>query len=132
MNQPALKLVSSSNPFRAPKNQARRNVAVMARGVAIGASVPVFAHTMAHHSSFGGTNVTTAIVAGCLLYSAPTVYQWAERVTRQWFKALGLVLCLEGVLVASPVAWCSWVALGLLVAVNATQFGAFKAPKRRF
>lgn len=121
MSQPALKIVKNSpvKTRKASTPRAKKSVTSLPRvisGALLGGFIPVAAHTLAHHSTMGWT-LTGLIVAGCLLYSAPTVYQWAEKFGK--LKAFGFVLCLEGVLVASPVAWLSWCALGLLAGVNA-------------
>ena len=77
------------------------------------------------------------LVAGGLAFSASTVYRWAASAFRPsaghmtWWervytriKALGFVLLVEGVLLLSPLAELSYVALGVLVVINALGTGA--------
>lgn len=150
MNAPAIRLVQ---PAKTPRKRASRRVKAstvklkinrgrVIGGTVLGASIPVFAHTMAQEASFG-TNVPSLVVAGCLLYSAPTVYEWAsnfagkpakidsdgitlEPARPATLKAFGFVVCLEAVLIASPVEWCAWVAMGLLMAINAVALATRK------
>lgn len=142
MANPALKLVKAPSP-KARKRSPRRSKAVRALsipaatgGAILGGTVPLMAHTMAQASPFG-LNVASLVVGACLLYSAPTVHEWAANAVGKpatpetehdiarpaqpaTWKALGFVVCLEAVLVASPVAWCSWLAMVLLMGINAT------------
>jgi hypothetical protein len=141
MSTPALKIVrsdrKSSPSVKAPRAARKPKSCLPAAigGGILGAFVPLAAHTLSHHQSFG-TGYTTSIVIACLAYSAPTVVAWASSFTMagsrrdHWLikgigatKALGFVVCLEGILVASPVAWLSWIALVLLMGINATVLG---------
>lgn len=77
------------------------------------------------------------LVAGGLAFSATTVYRWAASAFRPsggqltWWesvytrvKAAGFVLLVEGVLMFSPMTELSYVALGVLVVINALGTGA--------
>lgn len=77
------------------------------------------------------------LVAGGLAFSASTVYRWAASAFRPeagqmtWWervytrvKALGFVLLVEGVLLLSPLTALSYVALAVLVVINALGTGA--------
>ncbi len=104
-----------------------------ALGALVGGLVPVAAFTVAHGevmppSSFGGgwggslafvLQIPVAIVLGCLLFSATSVYQWGKLAFGQTAKALGFVVLTEAILICSRTPWLTWVVLVYLVAINA-------------
>lgn len=111
-------------------------------GALLGGFVPLAAHTLVNAPEFQGVPHLFWIVVACLAYSAPTVCGWAGTFTTAgakhwashtlgWLKAFGFVVCLEGILVAAPAscAWLSWVALAMLMGINATIL-AVKFSKR--
>lgn len=135
MKSATLRAVPTVAPVKAPRARRakapRTPVAVLAKcagGMALGAFVPFAAHAMSHEAPGAlGQSVTAA----CLVYSAPTVCGWA----RSEFcgtdkigtvKALGFVFCLEAIMVAAPsnLSWLSWIAMSLLMMINATVLAA--------
>jgi DNA segregation ATPase FtsK/SpoIIIE-like protein len=62
---------------------------------------------------------TRTIVAGGLLYSAKTVWQWGRLTFEDRWKATGFVLLIEGVMMCSPVLWLARTALLYLLTINA-------------
>lgn len=116
---------------RARLEQPRAHVATIG-GALLGCFVPLAAHTLVNAPEFSATHHLFWLVVACLAYSAPTVCAWAGSFTTAgakhwashtlgWFKALGFVGCLEGILVAAPAscAWLSWLALVMLMGINA-------------
>jgi len=110
----------------------KKNSASAAGGAALGLFVPLAAHSLVHAPELHTDRRIAWLVAACLTYSAPTVCAWAAGFTTAgaqsgaarllgWLKAVGFVVCLEGILVAAPAScdWLSWIALGLLMSVNA-------------
>jgi VIT1/CCC1 family predicted Fe2+/Mn2+ transporter len=103
-------------------------------GALLGALVPVATFAVAHVELAGDWRQPLAIlVAGGLLYSATTVYQWGRLAFGSWYKALGFAVLIEGVMTFSTVGWLSAVALGYLACINAIATGAtlaLGAPKK--
>jgi len=93
-------------------------------GLLLGGFVPAAVSTIAHgpaSASFEGHEIAWALVAGGLVYSAKTVFEWASLAFTNKPKALGFVLLLEGVMVTgSAPHWLQVAALAYLVAINAT------------
>ena len=136
------------NPIAQLRHAAHSPVA-LTMGALLGAFVPCSTFVVVHCGRLivvrGDGTVSHApwshpgwwLVAGGLAFSASTVYRWAasafppkagemtwwERVYTR-VKALGFVLLVEGVLLLSPLPELSYVALGLLVAINALGTGA--------
>lgn len=102
---------------RSPRPAKSTTGAVLAKAT-MGAFPPVASFVLSHVA--GGTEtIAKCLVAGGLLYSAPTVYGWARGFVGHWTKALGFVALLEGVLVASPVDWLRYWSLAILIGANA-------------
>jgi hypothetical protein len=96
-------------------------------GAVLGGGVPVASYQLAHHEVTRAlplwAQLPAWLVAGGLLFSALTVYQWGRLAFGSPYKALGFAVLLEGVLVASTTPWLSLGALGYLVAINGTACG---------
>ena len=100
-------------------------------GALVGGLVPWFARTLAHDQlpatwSSGSTGlamVMLAVVLGCALFSAITVYKFGCATFGDTRKALGFVLAIEGVMLVSTGA-TSNAALAVLVLINALANGA--------
>lgn len=105
-----------------PKN---RLATVM--GFLLGGVVPFASYVVAHHEVSNEkalyAQLGTYLVLGGLLYSAKTVYEWGKRAFVSPAKALGFVVLLEGVMVASLTTWLSVIALGYLVVINGVATG---------
>ena len=100
-------------------------------GALVGGLVPWFARTLAHDqlpaawasNNDGLAAVMLAVVLGCALFSAITVYKFGRATFGCAKKALGFVLAIEGVMLVSTGA-TSNVALAVLIAINALANGA--------
>jgi hypothetical protein len=100
-------------------------------GALVGGLVPWFARTLAHdqlpaawsrgNSTLAG--VMLAVVLGCALFSAITVYKFGRATFNDTRKALGFVLAIEGVMLVSNGA-TSNVALFVLILINALANGS--------
>ena len=106
-------------------------------GALIGGLVPWFGRTLAHDQvptawSAGNTSlafVMIAVVLGCALFSALSVYKFGKAAFGDSKKALGFVLALEGVMIVSTGA-TSAVALAVLILINAVANGSVIALSR--
>jgi hypothetical protein len=100
-------------------------------GALVGGIVPWFARTLAHDQlpaafSAGRTAlaaVMLAVVLGCALFSAITVYKFGRATFNDTRKALGFVAAIEGVMLVSTGA-TSNVALFVLILINALANGS--------
>lgn len=102
----------------------------------IGGAIPWFARTLAHDeipdawaSSHTLAGVMVAVVLGCAVFSALTVYKFGRAAFGDVRKAIGFVLALEGVMLVSH-GTTSTVALALLIAINALANGSVIALAR--
>ena len=106
-------------------------------GALIGGLVPWFGRTLAHDQvpaawSAGNTSlvmVMIAVVLGCALFSALSVYKFGKAAFGDSRKALGFVLALEGVMLVTTGA-TSTVALAVLILINAVANGSVIALSR--
>jgi len=93
-----------------------------ALGFCLGGIVPLASFVVAHYEIHATealwAQLPTYLVGGGLLYSARTVFTWGRLAFSNGAKAAGFVVLLEGTMVASHIAWLSFVALGYLVAIN--------------
>ena len=100
-------------------------------GALVGGLVPWFARTLAHDQlpatwssgNHGLAMVMLAVVLGCAVFSAITVYKFGRVTFGDTRKALGFVLAIEGVMLVST-GVTSTVALVVLIAINALANGA--------
>lgn len=97
-------------------------------GALIGAIVPFCTFMIAHNEMPEADwawrfVLCVALVAGGLLYSARTVFQWGELALASRAKALGFTVLLEGVMTCSQQDWLSVTALVYLCAINAIATG---------
>jgi hypothetical protein len=106
-------------------------------GALIGGLVPWFGRTLAHDqipSAWAAGNqglvlTLIAVVLGCALFSALSVYKFGKAAFGDSRKALGFVLALEGVMLVSTGA-TSTVALAVLILINAVANGSVIALAR--
>lgn len=89
-------------------------------GVVLGAFVPLASYTLVH---VDGRREVWALVAGGLVYSALTVYQWAYKAFSYRAKAVGFVVLLEGVMTFTRVEWLGLTGLVILMGLNAWSAG---------
>ena len=100
-------------------------------GALVGGLVPWFARTLAHDQlpaawSAGQTSlaaVMLAVVLGCAVFSAITVYKFGLATFGDTRKALGFTLAIEGVMLVST-GTTSAVALAVLILINALANGS--------
>ena len=100
-------------------------------GALVGGIVPWFARTLAHDQlpaawSAGNSAlaaVMLAVVLGCALFSAITVYKFGRATFNDSRKALGFVAAIEGVMLVST-GVTSNVALAVLILINALANGS--------
>ena len=100
-------------------------------GALVGGIVPWFARALAHDqlpAAWTAGNsalalVMLAVVIGCALFSAVTVYKFGRATFNDTRKALGFVAAIEGVMLVSTGA-TSNVALFVLILINALANGS--------
>ena len=106
-------------------------------GAVIGGLVPWFGRTLAHDQvpaawASGNSSLALtmlAVVLGCALFSALSVYKFGKAAFGDSKKALGFVVALEGVMLVSH-GTTSAVALAVLVLINAVANGSVIALAR--
>lgn len=98
-------------------------------GAMLGGWVPLATFTVAHEDLLVGEPTlqslcrpAAALVAGGLLYSAKTVWQWGRLAFDDAWKATGFVLLLEGVMIFAN-GWLAHSALCYLALINAIATG---------
>jgi hypothetical protein len=99
--------------------------------------VPWFARTLAHEQvpaawsagNFSLVAIMVAVVLGCAIFSALTVYKFGRAAFGDAGKALGFTLALEGVMLVSS-GGTSVAALVVLIAINALANGSVIALAR--
>jgi hypothetical protein len=97
----------------------KRTIGQIMASVAAG-FLPIASFVMAHYES--KTNpLLWVLVAAALMFSAPTLADWANKWSGNKYKAWGFTILLEGVMVASHTEWLSFAGLIILVAINATN-----------
>lgn len=87
-------------------------------GGILGGFVPAASYVVAH-MEVGDHPAKWALVAGGMIYSALTVFQWSRIAFKNAAKAFGFVVLLEGVAIFAGTLALSLSALSLLVAINA-------------
>lgn len=105
-------------------------------GFLLGGIVPLASYVLAHSEvAVLGSDRYRAwiLVAGGLLYSAKTVYEWAALAFTSALKAVGFCVLIEGVMITGHAHWLAIVALCYLVGINgtATACALSIAPKGR-
>ena len=91
-------------------------------GALMGGLVPLASYHVAHTEMDLNNHpfsIFTAIVLGCLIYSASSVYQFGKLSFRSGPKAFGFVLLTEGILIFSHIGWLSVTCLVYLIVINA-------------
>lgn len=103
---------------------ARQNRVATAAGFLIGGFVPAATFFLVH---FGVADAPWlwAIVAGGLLFSAKTVFEWGQVAFQNGWKAFGFCLLVEGVMTFSPPSLIvlSGAGLAMLVVINGVATG---------
>lgn len=105
---------------------ALRNPVALVMGLFAG-YVPLAIYEIAHHDmdpTLWKRTILWTIVAGGLIFSAKTVYDWGKQMFCLPVKAGGFVILLEGVMISSSILpvgiqWLAVIALVILMFVNA-------------
>jgi len=97
-------------------------------GFLLGGFVPVAVFVLCHADALASLGETQryrlwSLVAGGLIYSAKTVFEWARLAFTSAIKSVGFCVLLEGVMVTSTTAWLAYTALAYLVCVNGIATG---------
>lgn len=105
---------------------ASNNPAALLIGCLFGGFIPLATYWISHRELDVSGSVwqpAWAMVAGGLVYSAKTVFQWARLTFQDAWKATGFVVLIEGVMVTSHTPWLSVAALAYLMTINAVATG---------
>lgn len=85
---------------------------------AIAASfLPVASYVLSHFEAKTQPMMWGLVVAA-LMFSAPTLVEWAQKWCKSLWKAIGFTCLLEGVMVASSTTWLGAAGLAILVVIN--------------
>lgn len=91
-------------------------------GFVLGGFIPLASYVLVHFE-VSSMPLKWLIVAGALIYSALTVFDWAKGWTKHPFKAFGFVVLLEGTMTFAATPWLSATALALLLGINGIASG---------
>ncbi|MBI5252614.1 MAG: hypothetical protein HY912_24220 [Desulfomonile tiedjei] len=94
----------------------------MIAGFVLGGWIPITTYSIIHWH-VQSMPLLWLLVAGGLVYSALTVYQWAKLAFHQSLKAIGFVVLLEGAMTFVPDPWIGVPCLFLLVIINGLATG---------
>ena len=94
----------------------------MACGGVLGEFVPITTYILAHGEVAADPRKWT-LVAGGLLFSATSVFEFGREAFRSILKAFGFVVLVEDVMIWSATEPLSLAALAILVAINAIATG---------
>jgi VIT1/CCC1 family predicted Fe2+/Mn2+ transporter len=97
----------------------RKNKLAAFIGILVGAVIPVIIYRIAHNH-VAAAPALWMIVAGGLVFSGTSVYSWGLKLFGSWYKAGGFTVLLELTTVFIH-GWESYIALGVLIAINATN-----------
>jgi len=100
----------------------RKNRLAMICGFILGSFIPC-ATFFVVHSDVLVSRLYWILVAGGLLFSAKTVYDWTKVAFNSGWKAFGFCLLVEGVMTFSTLAYLSWAALAILAVINGIETG---------
>lgn len=100
-------------------------------GMILGGFVPVGSFVVCHeelpHAEGWRQVALLTLIAGGLVFSAKSVFQWSAAAFADRWKASGFVVLVEGLMVLSQTRGLSFAALALLVAVNGLATGVILA-----
>jgi len=100
----------------------KKNRTAFLLGSILGGVVPCAAYEVAHFEVKDNPYMWVIVVA-CLVYSAKSVFEWANVAFRNCVKAAGFCVILEGVLTFSHCTILAYVVLAILVSINAICAG---------
>jgi hypothetical protein len=93
-------------------------------GFFLGGFVPILTYSVAHFDMFvSAYYIPQIIVCGGLFYSAFTVFEWGNAAFRNFIKAAGFLLLIEGTMIFSHLLWLNITALFFLVMINGIATG---------
>lgn len=90
---------------------------------AVAGGSAAFASATIAHSLDTPLRWEAIIVAGGLLFSSTTVFDWGKAIFKRWDKALGFVVLMELTMLQRLVPWLGIAAMVLLIAINAVANG---------
>lgn len=108
----------SSSPVKVSAAQ-KRAVGQVAAALAAG-FLPIASYILAHFESKQNP-MLWCLVAAALMFSAPTLVDWAKKWCGSKFKAVGFAVLLEGVMVFSHIQALSLCGLAILVLINSSN-----------
>lgn len=96
--------------------------------------LPIASYVLAHFEA-PAMPMMWGLVAAALMFSAPTLAEWAQKWCRSPYKAWGFTILLEGTMVASTTTALGYAGLAVLVVINChaawSLAGKSLAPKGR-
>jgi hypothetical protein len=127
-------------PAAKPKKPAARKIVpklsvseqrTVGQGIAAVAAgfLPVASYIIAHHE-VADSPVKWLLVIAALVFSAPTLAEWAERWCKGKWKAWGFTALLEGCMVFSSTEYLGYAGLAILVAINCHSAWALAGSKK--
>lgn len=105
----------------------KRTIGQFCASIAAG-FLPIASYILSHHESKENP-MLWILVAAALMFSAPTLADWAKKWCGGQYKAWGFTVLLEGVMVFSHTEALGLVGLGILVAINASNAWGLAARK---
>jgi hypothetical protein len=108
----------------------KRNRTAMLLGGIMGAFVPAASYLLVHRE-VAERPTLWCLVAGALVFSAPSVYAFGCSAFRSKAKALGFAVLVEGTMTFSGNYWLALAALAMLAAVNGVETGMNLAVEQR-
>jgi hypothetical protein len=100
----------------------RKNRLAMVCGFVLGCFIPCATFFVAHQDVLAN-RLYWILVAGGLLFSAKTVFDWTKVAFQSSAKAFGFCLLVEGVMTFSTIVYLSWAALVVLALINGIETG---------
>ncbi len=81
------------------------------------AFLPVASYVLSHVEA-KSQPLMWGLQVAALMFSAPTLVEWAQKWCKSLWKAIGFTCLLEGVMVASSTTWLGAAGLAILVVIN--------------
>ncbi len=100
----------------------RKNRTAMFAGFILGCFIPCATYFVAHQDVLV-SRLYWILVAGGLLFSAKTVFDWTRVAFQSSWKAFGFCLLVEGVMTFSTIVYLSYAALLVLALINGIETG---------
>lgn len=123
---PKARALPTASPVKMSAAQ-KRSIGQFCAAIASG-FLPVASFVLAHYES-KSQPLLWILVAAALMFSAPTLVDWAKKWCGNVYKAVGFTVLLEGVMVFSSTQWLSMMGLAILVAINASNAWSLAAKR---